>query len=136
MHQPGGDTLHLRIKVGSKTGGEEQSLCPGGGGGAPLWEAGGAPLWKAGAWAGAWAVQGHQTHLQRSKHNPGKINFQFLVALEIKELKIRLPQLKLFTHAGDLSCKEEASTSEAEGASSCEDSRPAVEPECRQAARS
>ena len=37
-------------------------------------------------------------------------------------------------HAGDLSCKKEASTSGAEGASSCEDSRPAVEPECRQAA--
>ena len=95
MHQPGGDTLHLRIKVGSKTGGEKQSLCPGGGGGAPLWEAGGAPLWEAGGWAGAWAVQGHQAHLQRSKHNPGKINFHFLFALEIKELG--LPQLKLYT---------------------------------------
>ena len=97
MRQPGGDTLHLRIKVGSKTGGEKQSLCPGGGGGAALWEAGGAPLWKAGAWAGAWAVQGHQAHLQRSKHNPGKINFHFLFALEIKELTLGLSQLKLYT---------------------------------------
>ena len=51
-------------------------LSPGGGGGAPLW--------KADEGQGAWPLQGHQAHLQRPKHNPGKIIFFFLVALKRK----------------------------------------------------
>ena len=56
---------------------------------------GGAPLWKANEAQGAWALQGHQAHLQRPKHNPGKIIFNSLVALKRKELKIWLLQSKV-----------------------------------------
>ena len=90
MQQPGGDTLHLRITVDLKKSNLEVKTkvsSPGGGGGASLW--------KADEAEGGWAVQGNQAHLQRPKHNPGKINFHSLKALKRKELKIWLLQLKV-----------------------------------------